>query len=73
MVYARQHVAVTYSNATQRAAIYVSGKQVSISPSTITPAQVKITQAWLGRSQHPWDPYLNARVEDFRFYSGALR
>jgi hypothetical protein len=69
----RQHVALTYSNATQRAAIYVDGKQVSIAPSTTTPAQLGALQAWLGRSQYPADPYTNARVADFRFYSGALR
>ncbi len=30
------------------------------------------TQNWLGRSQFPVDPYLNAQIDNFRIYNRAL-
>jgi hypothetical protein len=65
---------MSYTTSEQAVVLYLNGQPVAApGRSSISPAQVKITQAWLGRSQYPNDPYTNARMQDFRFYSGALR
>lgn len=65
---------MTYSASRQRVMLFLNGEPVGApGHATITPAQVNMAQAWLGRSNHAHDLYTNARMEDFRFYSGALR
>ena len=69
------HVAVTLAGTT--CSIYVDGALSGSGTITLTPAQLgSTTQNWIGRSQFSnWpnnDPYLDALVDDFRIYSGAL-
>ncbi len=65
------HAAVTLNGAT--GTLYVDGVQVGQNTAmTLKPSDLgATTQNWIGRSQFP-DPYLNGRVDDFRFYSRAL-
>ena len=66
------HLAVTLSGTT--ATLYVNGAVVdtntamTLNPSGLPPT----TQNYIGRSQFPPDPYLNATVDDFQVYSRAL-
>jgi fibronectin type 3 domain-containing protein len=65
------HIAVTLSGST--GTLYVDGQQVGQNTAmTLRPSDLgATTQNWIGRSQYN-DPYLNARVDDFRLYAGAL-
>ena len=65
------HVAVTLFGTTGK--LYVNGQQVGQNTAmTLRPADLGVTtQNRIGRSQYN-DPYLNARVDDFRLYAGAL-
>ena len=65
------HVAVTLSGMTGK--LYVNGQQVGQNTAmTLRPADLGVTtQNRIGRSQYN-DPYLNARMDDFRLYAGAL-
>ncbi len=66
------HVAVTQSGGT--GILYVDGVPVgSNTAMTLTPLSLgNSTQNWIGRSQWAPDPYLNAVVDEFRIYRGAL-
>jgi hypothetical protein len=66
------HLAVTLAGSTGR--LYVDGVQVGENPSiVVTPFQLGDTpNAWLGRSQYGADPSFNGRLQDLRFYGGAL-
>jgi hypothetical protein len=65
------HVAVTLSGNT--GTLYVNGTPVGTNPNmTLHPSDLgATTQNYIGRSQYP-DPYLNAAVDDFQIYDGAL-
>ena len=65
------HVAVTLSGNT--GTLYVNGTPVGTNPNmTLHPSDLgATTQNYIGRSQYP-DPYLNATVDDFQIYDGAL-
>jgi hypothetical protein len=65
-------VTVTLSGST--GTLYVNGQPVATNPNmTLTPADLgATTQNWIGRSQFPADPYLNATVDDFNIYGRAL-
>jgi hypothetical protein len=66
-----KHVAVTLSGGT--GILYVDGVAVGTnSGMTLKPSSLgSTTQNYLGKSQYA-DPYLNAQVDEFRIYSGAL-
>jgi hypothetical protein len=70
-----KHVAVTLAGGTGR--MYVDGAQVAqVSGLTLNPKSLgSLPNVWIGRSQYSWDPYLNGKVDDFRFscraYSAA--
>jgi len=69
------HLAVTLAGTSGK--LYVDGLEVGANTITITPSQLgTTTQNWIGRSQFSDkrnnDPYLNAKLDDFRIYSGAL-
>ncbi|HEY3957205.1 MAG TPA: arabinofuranosidase catalytic domain-containing protein [Streptosporangiaceae bacterium] len=65
-------VTVTLSGST--GTLYVNGQPVATNTNmTLTPSDLgDTTQNWIGRSQFPADPYLNATVDDFNIYSRAL-
>jgi hypothetical protein len=65
------HVAVTLSGNT--GTLYVNGTPVGTNSNmTLDPSDLgATTQNYIGRSQYP-DPYLNATVDDFQIYDGAL-
>gem|GEM_PF-1408924 len=65
------HVAVTLAGNTGR--LYVNGLQVAENPGiTLHPMNLGVLpNVWIGRSQWP-DPYLNGRVDDFRFSCRAF-
>ncbi len=65
------HVAVTLSGNT--GTLYVNGTPVGTNPNmTLHPSDLgATTQNYIGRSQYA-DPYLNATVDDFQIYDGAL-
>jgi hypothetical protein len=65
-------VTVTLSGTT--GTLYVNGQPVATNTNmTLNPAALGNTnQNWIGRSQFPADPYLNATVDDFNIYSRAL-
>lgn len=67
-----QHVAVTLAGGT--GTIYVNAvKAAQNTNMTLNPASLGTTnQNWLGRSQYTGDPYLNARIDNFRIYDRAL-
>jgi len=65
------HIAVTLLGAT--ATLYINGSSVATNTGmSLTPASLgTTTQNYFGKSQ--WaDPYLNAYIDDFRFYNRAL-
>ena len=65
------HVAVTLAAGT--GILYLDGLPVATNSINVTPAALgNTTQNWIGRSQYSADPYLNALVDDFRIYRGAL-
>jgi alpha-L-arabinofuranosidase len=66
------HLAVTLSGTT--ATLYVKGVAVDTNTSmTLNPSSLgPTTQNYIGRSQFPPDPYLDATVDDFQVYSQAL-
>ncbi|BCU78096.1 LamG-like jellyroll fold domain-containing protein [Luteolibacter sp. LG18] len=65
------HVAVTLKNG--KGSLYINGEEAGNNGAiTLTPAMLGTTTLnYVGRSQYS-DPYLNARVDDFRFYGNAL-
>lgn len=65
-------VTVTLSGTT--GTLFVNGQPVATNTNmTLTPADLAdTTQNWIGRSQFPTDPFLNATVDDFNIYSRAL-
>jgi hypothetical protein len=65
-------VTVTLSGTT--GTLYVNGQVAGTNPNmTLTPADLGVTaNNWIGHSQFPADPYLNATVDDFNIYSRAL-
>lgn len=65
------HITITLLGST--ATLYVNGTSVATNTGiTLTPASLgATTQNYFGRSQYA-DPYLNAYVDDFRFYNRAL-
>lgn len=73
------HVAVTLqgSEGSGLGILYVDGSQVgsntamSFIPDMVG-SLVNASNNFIGRSQYSGDPYLNARVDDFRIYNGAL-
>ena len=66
------HLAVTLSGTT--ATLYVNGIAVDTNTSmTLSPSSLgATTQNYIGRSQFPPDPYLDATVDDFQVYDYAL-
>jgi alpha-L-arabinofuranosidase len=66
------HLAVTLSGTT--ATLYVNGSAVdtntgmTLNPTSLGPT----TQNYIGHSQFPPDPYLDATVDDFQVYNSAL-
>jgi hypothetical protein len=66
------HVAVTLSGST--GTLYVNGGAVGTNTALLyAPFRLGNTDAnYIGRSQYPADPYLNALIDDFRVYWGAL-
>lgn len=66
-----KHVAVTLRGTT--GILFVDGVPVGTNNDmTLSPALLgSTTQNYIGKSQYP-DPYLNALVDDFRIYNGAL-
>lgn len=65
------HVVVTRIGTTVR--LYQNGTQTVSGLLTSSPASLgTTTQNYLGRSQFPADPYLNAALDDFRIYSRGL-
>ncbi len=67
-----KHVAVTLAGNTGR--MYVDGVQVAQNTNlTLDPVNLgALPNVWIGRSQYPADPYLNGRVDDFRFSCRAF-
>ncbi|MDP9000651.1 MAG: LamG domain-containing protein [Myxococcota bacterium] len=67
-----QHVAVTLGGRT--GILYVNGVRVAQNATMVlTPTSLgATTNNWLGRSQFTMDPYLNARIDQFRIYDRAL-
>ncbi|MBB5353461.1 fibronectin type 3 domain-containing protein [Haloferula luteola] len=65
------HYAVTLSGTTGR--LYINGALAATNTGmTLKPSSLgSTTQNYLGRSQFP-DPYLNARLDDFRIHTRAL-
>jgi fibronectin type 3 domain-containing protein len=67
------HIAVTFSN--RLATMYVNGIAVGSNANMdFPPYEINggMPNSWLGRSQFPSDPYLNAKLDDFRIYRGAM-
>lgn len=66
------HLAVTLSGKT--GTLYLNGVAVGSNPAIdFPPFQLgKTDRNWLGRSQHPTDPFLDGAIDDFRIYDGAL-
>jgi hypothetical protein len=66
------HVAVTLSGTT--GTLYINGTPVAANANmTLHPSDLGVTsQDWIGRSQFPADPPLNATVDDFQIYDHAL-
>jgi hypothetical protein len=66
------HVAVTLLG--QTATLYVNGAVVGTNTAMFLPPwQLGGTsQNWIGRSQYSSDPYFNGKIDEFRFYRGAL-
>jgi hypothetical protein len=66
------HIAVTLSD--RVGTIYVNGVAIgSNSAIDFSPFHLRsTTNNWIGRSNHIADPYLNAKLQDFRIYNGAL-
>jgi hypothetical protein len=67
-----QHVVVTLSGPI--GTVYVNGVRVAQNTTMVlNPTSLgATTQNWLGRSQFTMDPYLNARIDQFRIYNRAL-
>jgi hypothetical protein len=65
-------VTVTLSGTT--GTLYVNGQVVGTNTNmTLTPSDLgATTNNWIGQSQYPADPHLNATVDDFNIYSHAL-
>ena len=66
------HLAVTLSGTA--GTLYVNGAPVAANGAmTLTPASLgSTTQNYIGKSQYPADPYLNATVDEFQVYDRAL-
>ena len=67
------HLAVTRSGTT--GTLYVNGEPVATHPNmTLSPADLGVTDHWLGRRQFPQRSisYLNAELDEFQIYSRAL-
>jgi DUF1680 family protein len=67
------HLAVTRSGTT--GTLYVNGEAVAThSNMTLTPADLGVTDHWLGRRQFPQrtKPYLHAELDEFQIYSQSL-
>jgi hypothetical protein len=66
------HVAVTLSGTT--GTLYIDGKAVATNSNmVVNPSSLGVTtQNWIGHSQFPADPFLDAAVDDFNIYSRAL-
>lgn len=67
------HVACVVDPASNYIAIYIDGQLVK-QQTVSTPALSSVSKAWsfLGRSLFRADPYLNARIDEFRIYDGRL-
>ncbi|HEX9631416.1 MAG TPA: beta-L-arabinofuranosidase domain-containing protein, partial [Gemmatimonadales bacterium] len=67
------HIVVTRSGST--GTLYVNGMPVATNPNvTLTPADLGVTDHWLGRRQFPQRSvsYLNAELDELEIYSRAL-
>jgi hypothetical protein len=66
------HVAVTLSGTT--GTLYIDGKAVATNSNmVVNPSSLGVTtQNWIGHSQFPADPFLDAGVDDFQIYDHAL-
>jgi hypothetical protein len=71
-----QHVAITVSP-TSGYGMWVNGSLVALTAAT-PPNDVMISELaptptnWIGKSQFPTDPYLQAQLDDFRIYTREL-
>jgi hypothetical protein len=68
------HVVWTVDAGTQTARLYVDGALVGENLThSLRPLDLGVTvNNWLGRSQFGGDPYLNAAINEFRIYDGAM-
>lgn len=67
------HLAVVYDPEAPWTAVYVNGFLAASSSSIDIPfSSFNNTHSYLGRSGYLSDPYLNATLDEFRVYSGAL-
>jgi hypothetical protein len=68
------HVAWTVDAGTQTARLYVNGALVGENLAhSLRPLDLGVTvNNWIGRSQFGADPYLNAAINEFRIYNGAM-
>lgn len=65
------HVAVTLQGDTGK--LYVDGKLVaSSSEITFNPKQLRVTEAYLGKSRYQADPYLKGSLDQVKVYNSAL-
>jgi alpha-L-arabinofuranosidase len=66
------HLAVTLSGTT--GTLYVNGVAVATNPNmTLSPSSLgSTTNNWIGKSQYPADPLLNATVDEFQIYDRGL-
>ena len=67
------HVAMTFDDATNTAALYVNGVQVGINTAvTNVLANVGDVNNWIGRSNWSADPNFGGQIDEFRIYKRAL-
>jgi hypothetical protein len=73
-VYSRYHFGLTYDAPAKTLTLYLDGERVNAHTNfnLQLSAVGNITQPWIGLSQFI-NTYTDARLMDFRFYTGALK
>jgi len=67
------HLVAVYFPAAGYQELYINGTRVGYNPgATIQLSEINDTVNWIGRSLFNADPYLNATLDEFRIYNGAL-
>ena len=71
----REEVTLVYSYRTKVLTLYINGKKdTTCGGITYTPGKLPhLTNAFIGKSSTPTDPYLTAAIRNFRWYHGSLR